>query len=86
MTTCWTCAKHYDPKMTNSPMHYCSTGCYDYGSRPYNKTSLEGFAQKDKIKIFAVKLIDKFHYLSHNNDDRHDCDWDLCVEAKILGL
>lgn len=86
MSTCWTCAKVYDPKVTCSPMHYCSSDCYDFGSRPYSKQKLTYDNRQDKIKDFAINLIDKLHYLSHNNDDRFDCDWDLCVEAKILGL
>lgn len=86
MSTCWNCARIYDSKVTCSPLHYCSFDCYAFGSKPYNKTSLEGFGRSNKVEIFAIKLIDRIHWLQHNNDDRFDCEWDLCVEAKILGL
>lgn len=85
MRACWTCAEPYDPKETSSPMHYCSIDCYRFGERPYNKGPI-GPTREDKIQAFASKLVDKMHYLQHNNDDRFDCEWDLCVEAKILGL
>lgn len=86
MGTCWTCAKFYDPKTSSSPTHYCSNECYDFGSRPYNQPRLNQISRQEKIASFASKTVDKMHNLWHNNDDRFDCDWDLCVEAKILGL
>lgn len=86
MGTCWTCARFYDPKTSSSPTHYCSNECYDFGSRPYNQPRLNQISHQQKAESFATKLVDKLHFLQHNNDDRLDCDWDLCVEAKILGL
>ena len=86
MGTCWTCAKIYDPKTSSSPTHYCSNECYDFGSRPYNQPKLNRISREEQIKNFATNLADKIHYLQHNNDDRQDCEWELCVTAKILGL
>jgi hypothetical protein len=86
MSTCWTCAKFYDPKMCSAPLHYCSHECYDFGSRPYNKTWIERSNRNEDVQSFATKLVDKLHYLVHNNQNRHDCGMDVCVEAKILGL
>lgn len=86
MSTCWTCAKIYDPKVTTSPLHYCSSACYDFGSRPYNQPRLTQISRDEQIRNFAINLVDKLHYLQHNNDDRYDCEWELCINAKILGL
>lgn len=79
--TCQTCARKYNPEITSSPIRYCSQECYSFGGRAYNKAPVE-----DKVKLFAIKLIDRVHWLQHNNDDRFDCNWDPCVEAKSLGL
>lgn len=86
MSTCWTCAKFYDPKTSSSPTHYCSNECSDFGSRPYNQPRLNQISRQGKIELFTVDLVNKVHFLYHNDDDRQDCDWDLCMEAKILGL
>jgi hypothetical protein len=86
MGTCWTCARFYDPKTSSSPVHYCSNGCADRGSRPYNQPRLNQIDRQQRAESFATMLVNKLHYLQHNNDDRFDCKWDLCVEAKTLGL
>lgn len=86
LSTCQTCAKKYDPTVTTSPGRYCSHECYDFGSLAYNKAPREDYKRESKVVSFAIDLVNKVHYLYHDTDDRFDCDWDLCMEAKILGL
>lgn len=86
MGTCWTCAKFYDPKTSSSPTHYCSNECYDFGARPYNQPTLNRENRTEQVRLFAIKTVDYMHYMHHSNEDRQDCIWDLCMEAKILGL
>jgi hypothetical protein len=83
MKTCQFCAKTYDPKVTTTPRGYCSQECSRYGERPYTREIK--LSRDEKIEQFARRVVGALHNI-HSGDDRLDCDWDVCIEAKILGL